>query len=58
MTHHPPSNPGPGNVPKVSPSLSAERAMALRAKYVDAVPSVAEGGYSPMTGATLEISPE
>jgi hypothetical protein len=37
-------------VPKVSPILSDEGAMA-EAKYVDALPSVAEGGYSLMTGA-------
>ena len=55
MTHRLASNPGAGDVSKVSPSLAAERAMAMLAKYVDATPSVAEGGYSPMTDATLAI---
>ena len=35
-------------MPKVSPNRWADYAMA-EAKYVDVIPSVAEGGYSLMT---------
>jgi hypothetical protein len=39
--------------PKVSPSLSADRATAPEAKHVDAIPAGDAGGYSPMTQGTV-----
>jgi hypothetical protein len=50
----PPSNPGLGYVSKVSPDQLVERAMIQGIKYVDALPSTLEGGYSPMNVRSLQ----